>query len=296
MRKIFIQEPDSEIWKKWIRDCQEETQKVIGAFDRGEKPIISDLYKRKAIKNTYFASKNAPFYGRCAYCETPIADTQYIQIEHFRPKAGIKNENGNVVNLKNSSGLETDIPHHGYYWLTYDWHNLVPSCAICNQPKSTIFPVIGNHAQSVGEEVNESPLLINPISDLDEDNPENHLAVDFETGIMQPVNDSPRGRACINLFNLNGRDQILKARKTQQEFIQYRLLKFREICGDIANPEKPQNVCFEAIVKNCDYFIDVFKGKEAYTAASLSVLSKYSISWFQKQRQIFQELLSKIES
>ena len=119
MRKIFVQEPDSEIWKKWIGDCQEETKKAINSIARGEKPIVNEkLYKRESIKKSYFITKDAPFYGRCAYCESQIADTQYIQVEHFRPKAGVKDENGKVINFKDENGVDTGNPHLGYYWLT----------------------------------------------------------------------------------------------------------------------------------------------------------------------------------
>ncbi|MCY7331495.1 MAG: hypothetical protein LH649_02300 [Pseudanabaena sp. CAN_BIN31] len=298
MRKIFIQEPDSDIWEKWIRDCQEETQKVIGAFDRGEKPIISDLYKRKAIKNTYFASKDAPFYGRCAYCETPIADTQSIDIEHFRPKAGIKDENGNVMNLKDLSGVETDIPHHGYYWLAYDWRNLLPSCEKCNRPKSTIFPVIGNHAQSVGEEVNEIPLLINPISELDEDNPENHLAVDSETGVMYSLNGSVRGEMCLKIFKLNERGQLVQERRTQQRSTQLMIIELQNAFKELANPTNSEKQTYKTLIDCCQELIGIFEGKHSYTMASLCVLRKngFSSEWLEKKSKMFHDLLSKIGS
>jgi len=299
VRKIFIQEPDNEIWKKWIRACQLKTQKSIEAFSRGEKLKISKspLYARKAIKEIYFASKDAPFYGRCAYCETPIADNQYIQVEHFRPKAGIKDENGNVVNLKDSSGLETDIPHHGYYWLAYDWRNLLPSCAICNQPKSTIFPVIGNHAQSVGEEVNESFLLINPISDLDEDNPENHLAVDSETGIMYALNGSLRGRMCIKLFKLNERDQLVDERRKQMLIVEKILIPdFENAFKGLAKPNLEKQA-YQMIINFYEQLISIFEGKQPYTLASLSTLQKnsFTIEWLLEKREDYKECLSKLE-
>jgi hypothetical protein len=299
VRKIFVQEPDSDTWKKWIQDCQEETKKAIDSVAKGDKPIINEsLYKQKNIKDSYFVCTDSPpFYGRCAYCETPIADTQYVDIEHFRPKGGIKDEHGNVVNLKDENGIDKGKNHFGYYWLAYDWQNLLPACEICNRRyKSTIFPVIGKHAQLPNEEVNEKPLLINPISELEEDDPENHLAVDTETGIMYAVNGSRRGEMCIKLFNLNNRKHIIESRKHKQERIASKILDLRLTCAEIPNPDRPRKETYAAIIKKCDYFIDIFKGKEAYTAASISELKKkYSIEFFQKLRKEFEDLLSKLD-
>ncbi len=297
MRKIFVQEPDSDIWKRWIRDCKGERNRAIDAVARGEKPIVNEkLYKRESIKKSYFITKDAPFYGRCAYCESPIAYTQYIQVEHFRPKAGIKDENGKVISLKDENGIDTGEPHLGYYWLAYDWHNLLPSCQKCNNSKSTIFPVIGQHAQSLNDEVNEKPLLINPISELEEDNPEHHLSVDPNTGIMKAVDESRRGAMCIKTFNLNGRDGIAESRKQQAERIALKLLEFQRSGADIFNPDIPRKETYAAIIKKCDYFIDIFKGKEAYTAASISELKKkHSIEYFKNLRKDLEELLSKLD-
>jgi hypothetical protein len=299
VRKIFVQEPDSKIWKKWIRKCQEETKNAIESFARGEKPKINEsLYKQKNIKESYFASKNAPFYGRCAYCETPIVDTQYIQVEHFRPKAGIKDENGRVINFKDENGIDTGKPHLGYYWLAYDWRNLLPSCAICNQPKSTVFPVVGRHAQIPREESNESPLLINPISELEEDNPEHHLSVDPNTGIMYAVNESLRGAMCIQIFKLNEREQLVDGRKNIRRNSNAMIIEFQNAHTKLSDPTYLKKQAYQEIIEHYEELIGVFEGNKPYTIAYLSILQKqgFSIAWLQKQCQIFQDLLSKLEN
>jgi 5-methylcytosine-specific restriction endonuclease McrA len=106
---------------------------------RGEKPVVSDLYKRKSIKDDYFIAAGPPFYGKCAYCEAPIRDYQPGDVEHFRPKAGVSDENGQAVFLFDEEGqvqVGADgkpVEHPGYYWLAYEWTNLLPACAKCNQ-------------------------------------------------------------------------------------------------------------------------------------------------------------------
>ena len=162
MRRIELQPLNTQSWKLWLNACKKETQELIESVDRGEKPEFkSTLYGRRSIKKNYFASKDAPFYGKCAYCESYITDFQHGDIEHFRPKGGITDENDNQVVLKDDRGNPTldatgePKPHPGYYWLAYNWQNLLPSCAICNQPSSAgskkigkhnRFPVGGNHA------------------------------------------------------------------------------------------------------------------------------------------------------
>ncbi len=298
MRKIFVQEPDSVIWKKWIRDCKEEAQKAIDSVARGEKPIVNEnLYKRDSIKKSYFVSRDAPFYGRCAYCESPIADTQYIQVEHFRPKAGVKDEKGKVINFKDENGIDTGKPHLGYYWLAYDWRNLLPSCAICNQPKNTLFPVVGQHAQVPNEEVNEKPLLINPISELEEDNPEHHLSIDPNTEIMYPVDDSLRGAMCIQIFKLNEREQLVDGRKNIRRNSNAMIIEFQNAHTKLSDPTYIKKQAYQEIIEHYEELIGVFEGKKPYTIAYLSILQKqgFSIEWLQKQCQIFQDLLTKLD-
>lgn len=168
MRKIIAQPLDTKDWHQWIEDCQKATQGNIAVVAQGgEASIKSNLYRNAKIKNAYFFSKKAPFYGRCAYCENPIADFQHGDIEHFRPKAAVTDENSQTIYLLDEQGqqvLDEDnnpVPHSGYYWLVYDWCNLIPSCVTCNQSpgKHTRFPVIGVHAQIPGAEVNSSLVL-----------------------------------------------------------------------------------------------------------------------------------------
>lgn len=89
------------------------------------------------------------FQGKCAYCEhKPLAGASG-DVEHYRPKGKV----------------DEDENHPGYYWLAYDEHNLLPSCELCNRPgraKLTHFPVIGAHSRDARKVAAEQPLLLNP--------------------------------------------------------------------------------------------------------------------------------------
>jgi uncharacterized protein (TIGR02646 family) len=54
------------------------------------------------------------FHLKCAYCEA-IDNT--LEVDHFRPKGSVAEE----------------PQHDGYYWLAYQWENLLPACAACNK-------------------------------------------------------------------------------------------------------------------------------------------------------------------
>ncbi len=254
MRKIALTPPTSQIWKRWINDCEKTSKALAEAVQKGGKLNFNEnLYKRKSIKGSFFFSKEEPFYGKCAYCETYIADFQRGDIEHFRPKGAVANE------------VDEPVLHPGYYWLAYDWQNLLPSCTVCNQPtsvggkkigKHNRFPVIGQHAQAPNEVDAERPLLINPASSQDDDNPSKHLAIDIATGIMIPL--SERGRMCIEIFGLNLRDQLVEDRKRAIDQAILLLLQLDK--GD-------DSTTLEKIKS-------IMQGKRSYTMASLAVLAK----------------------
>ncbi|MCX6578764.1 MAG: HNH endonuclease [Candidatus Aminicenantes bacterium] len=106
--------------------------------------------------------------GKCCYCERK-RDKREFDVEHFRPKAGISDENG----------------HPGYWWLAYEWENLFLACKSCNQEiKKTQFPLLGGSKRAFTGEDDlklEKPVLINPV---DED-PEKFIGF-----VWQEVNEN----------------------------------------------------------------------------------------------------------
>ena len=130
-------------------------------------------------------------------------DFQRGDIEHFRPKKGVTDEKDVPVQIRIAG---KPMEHPGYFWLAYNWHNLLLSCITCNQPgdegigKRLRFPVAnGQWAANDGEVPVEKPLLFNPIDPNDED-PENHLGIELTTGILFAKNNSERAKQCIVSF------------------------------------------------------------------------------------------------
>lgn len=220
MRKIDPKPQPTPKWKRWQTDCEKATNDLKVSVANGKrKEVDSKLYGRKSIREEYFFCKSAPFYGKCVYCETLISRTSEGDIEHFRPHGAASDENWDPVTITDDRGQT--VPHPGYYWLAYNWTNLVPACQTCNRAgkigdrrigKSIRFPVAKAHISSPdGDLATEEPLLINPASGNPEDDPEKHLGIDTDSGLLEPLSD--RGRTCIDIFGLNIRDTLLTGRK-----------------------------------------------------------------------------------
>jgi uncharacterized protein (TIGR02646 family) len=64
----------------------------------------------------------ALFHGKCAYCETRYNVSAPVDIEHYRPKGAVAE----------------DQTHGGYWWIAMDWDNLLPSCIDCNRQRGQV--------------------------------------------------------------------------------------------------------------------------------------------------------------
>jgi 5-methylcytosine-specific restriction endonuclease McrA len=224
MIKIDFDEPTNDGWKDWRDKCDAATTAVIAAVKQGETPTISELYKGQ---RGVYMDLHGPFHGKCAYCESLIAADQPGDVEHFRPKGRVTATNSTTTPITYVEGGITKL-HPGYYWLAYDWQNLLPACVDCNSPntkkipgkhmgKWNYFPVKGFRAVRPSEEDKEDPLLINPVLRL----PEEHLEID-DTGIFVALTEE--GQECIDVFCLNEREALVEARKTTYQGVKEKIL------------------------------------------------------------------------
>ncbi len=215
MIKIDFPEPTGAEWQTWRRDCDAARDELVRSVENGGEPKITSLYKDGRMRSVY-KSGGAPFHGKCAYCESDVLVNQPGDIDHWRPKNRVTDEKRRTLKIKTEDGGA--VPHPGYYWLAYEWRNLLLACEDCNRPSTAKtpgrrigkwdqFPVRGFRARRKGEETREEPLLINPV----EEDPLDHLEVDEKTGVITAKTD--RGQACIDIFGLNTREALREARK-----------------------------------------------------------------------------------
>ncbi len=264
MRKISQEPPGTPKWRRWRKDCEAEAEVVTDTVARGEKPSFKQtLYRRRSIKEEWFFSGGAPFYGKCAYCETNITAYQRGDVEHFRPKGSVADEDDNPVVVRGEDGRSQ--PHPGYYWLAYDWRNLLPACALCNQAstvdgqkigKHDRFPVAGRHARTPEKVEAEKPLLVHPGSGDPQDDPRSHLSIDTQTGVVQGRTD--RGRMCIEVFGLNLREPLVLDRRRSSREIMALLTRY------LHNPADRAEIALE--------LASIKAGERPFTMAQMAML------------------------
>jgi len=186
---------------RWQTRAERETLALtVTAAAGGTIKFKENLYK-KHVRDLLFAA----FQGKCAYCESKICDTQPGDIDHFRPKGALTDENDKEVIL------EDGRTHRGYYWLAYSLANLLPTCRTCNSGttgtdgrrlgKLTRFPIQGVRVSEPGHSEEslsgEQPVFLHPCFD----HPEEELDFDRQTGHLLGL--TSRATLFINLMGLN---------------------------------------------------------------------------------------------
>ena len=152
-------------------------------------------------------------HGKCAYCEQ-YKNGDFGCVEHYRPKGG----------------FGSPLQKPGYYWLAYDWQNLLFSCSECNTSyKRNLFPLVNDNARDIEHRdiSNEEPTIINPATT----DPGEHI--EFSEFIIRPKlidgQESLQGKTTIGVFRLNDRKDLKERRRNFWERYQD-IHKLLEIC------------------------------------------------------------------
>ena len=182
------------------------------AYRSGKKKFSADrdIYGAKAVKSALMKAQ----HGKCCFCERKLTPSDHGDIEHFRPKGGVRQD------------LNTKSKPLGYYWLAYSWTNLLVSCSICNTTHKGIqFPLRNpsrrarNHIDSIKNEV---PILVDPASE----DPREHIRFRGDA----PEALTPRGEATIKVLGLNRLSGLTEERLRSTDLLRCacHLLKFLE--------------------------------------------------------------------
>jgi hypothetical protein len=189
-------------------------------------PPPADGSKKKSFTFKAYKSDDvrmaleALFHEKCAYCETQYAHLMPVDVEHYRPKGAVAE----------------DENHGGYWWVAANWDNLLPSCIDCNRQRGQVlvnpsdslaelaistkpvltqagkkdsFPIQVGSIRTLAEVINfasERPLLLDPCRD----EPSESLGYSFDgtspNGLMLPAGDHERrqrGAVSIQIYGLN---------------------------------------------------------------------------------------------
>jgi hypothetical protein len=103
--------------------------------------IYRDPYREDGTASYVIDKLNESYHYKCAYCERIYK----LDVEHYRPKAEVRDEQNQIVQVIDNAG--NMINHPGYYWLCYEWSNLLPSCISCNREggKVSKFPTMHHY-------------------------------------------------------------------------------------------------------------------------------------------------------
>ena len=183
--------------RKWFTRAKAARKQVIASARANRYKFDATVYASNSVRTALIEL----FFDKCAYCEYSLTRSEW-NVEHYRPKASVAEAR----------------THPGYYWLAYEWSNLLPSCTFCNQwrreppvwpsatrsggaGKADSFPLVheARRAYSPSDDVSqEEPLLLNPA----EEDPSKHVSFD-PSG--RPFGLTERGKRSIAAYNLDFR-------------------------------------------------------------------------------------------
>ena len=155
------------------------TRKDEAAYDNDPDGYISgknpfrfnkNIYSHDGVKQVLLSAQ----HRKCCYCEGKIGAGE---VEHYRPKGAVK------------QSVASNKEYPGYYWLAYDWNNLLLSCRDCNQNKGILFPLENDVTRARSHHDNmedEKPIFINP----GRDDPREHIK--FYRDEPEPVTELGR--------------------------------------------------------------------------------------------------------
>jgi hypothetical protein len=228
---------------------------------------------------------------KCAYCESPLELDRYLgDAEHFRPKGQVTNKESGKrerVSVKFENGR--DLNHPGYFWLAYDWRNLMPVCSACNsgaakvdqfptdaaclvmvrlsvdevgkllaEPRaSALFPGL-YYLSPVDLDGRERPLLLNPLNPPKGGDPRDHLRFGL-AGVVVELDLSLRGKNSIEVLKLD-RGVLTRRRQRAQEEVHRKFY---------AALQKP-GADYARLLR--EDLASYFSGAEEYSAAALDYL------------------------
>lgn len=187
------------------------------AYQSGEKKFEFDskVYGSREVREALWVAQ----HGKCCFSEAKFL-LDYPPVEHFRPKGGF-------LPHKTAS-----LAYPGYYWLAYEWGNLLLSKPVPNTSyKRTLFPLVDESKRNRNHHENhfEEAFLIHP----GEEDPREHIR--FEGSAIK--GETERGWKTIKILGLDVRPDLQSKREEHLEILKraYGTIQI------LLNPERPFN-------------------------------------------------------
>ncbi len=171
--------------------------------DRRKFTFDREIYGHESVKQALIDAQ----HKKCCFCESKLTHITSGDVEHFRPKAAVRDD-GTAA-----------LTYPGYYWLAYDWDNLMLACELCNRRhKASLFPLL-NPSDRVTSHRNaarlrrEQPVFIKP------DNEDPEALIDFRFGFPFARGDNRRARITIQALGLD-RGELDEVRREHLSLVQ----------------------------------------------------------------------------
>ena len=251
--------------QRLVRAGQRKTASECAAYDQCPGDYISGLKgfsktdtDRRAQRAIYGSGPVKSLLveahqSKCCYCERKYEEPRHLAIEHFRPRTAVR------------QSIRHAAERPGYYWLAYDWNNLLLSCGECNGDyKGIFFPLSnpGSRARSHHDNYRvERPLLINPASV----EPRRHIVFQDET----PTSLTRKGKITLEVIGLR-RTTLRDARLTYLAKLR-RNLDIVEVAQD-----NPAILRLSEIAQRSQAFIDsAILADAPFSSMAMDYLNKY---------------------
>lgn len=227
--------------------CHSETQNACSYFEsqnynpneKCEYSFDGDIYGNRIWKELLLKDQ----HNKCCFCEAHFQHITPGDVEHFRPKGGYKQSHSD------------SLQNPGYYWLAYDWDNLLISCPKCNRMiKQNLFPLINSSDRANKENKDitaEKPILINPWIEDPESFIQYNLHIPFG---IDPEN---RGKQTIELLKLDKDIDEVRSQKLSSVETSIVLLEANTLSSFL-----PQDY----IDKQMNFLVGSLHEKSAYSA------------------------------
>ncbi len=264
---------------KPLNDCTAKINKAL--LEKAGHKFSNNTYASKNVKQNLMKIYN----NKCAFCESDTTAGAVLQVEHYRPKAKVKE----------------DSTHTGYYWLGYEWTNLLYACSSCNRAKSTSFPIAairvfnppmngtildtdGCKANYIDLE-NEKPLILNP--EETNFNPMQHLIISPNGKIRKKTN---RGDRTIKVCKLYRKNLTIARRSIVDEHLRYMMKAFEKRKDNLIS----ENNLIGRLEVEIERIVDRINNNEPYTLLAKYMLKHFDHFFVRKFQPIEQVVLKDV--
>lgn len=279
---------------KIAKDFNNRPPKLQVCFKENEENLIkkkgNHSFDNQCYNNSIIKELRVLYINKCGFCETSLNDSEQT-VEHYRPKKG------------------------GYYWLGYEWSNLILCCKVCNGNKDDKFPIKDSRKRIISPQLNSdktticledskanSKRLLSELATIlhpEVDNPEKYFSFKVDgTLVLKPDMTKWHNRRAtdtIDAFKLNRQSLILNRKKkfdTLYESLRRVLINFYKYTDKSDRNDYSYRLSFFPFF---DTLIDKQRASAEFSLFGKFILKNFKTIFFNKLRKEYEKDSKSIE-